>query len=126
MVRISNVEIPNTKNVDISLTYIYGIGRSQALKIVEKIGIDIRTKTKDLTDKQINEVNREIQNLSIEGNLRQKVSQNINDQIRISCYKGLRRMKHLPIRGQSSRHNARTNKGVRKTVANKKRSTALK
>lgn len=126
MVRISNIDIPGAKNIDISLTYIYGIGRSRALKIVEKAGIAITTKAKNLTDKQINEINREIKELTIEGDLRQKVSQNVNDQIRISCYKGLRRMKHLPIRGQSSRHNARTNKGVRKTVANKKRSTALK
>jgi len=126
MVRISNIDIPSNKNIEISLTYIYGIGRSRAKKIVEKLGIDPKTKAKNLTDKQVSDIGKEIKEFTVEGELRQIVSQNINEQIRISCYKGLRRIKHLPIRGQSSRHNARTNKGVRKTVANKKRSTALK
>ena len=126
MVRISNIDVPSNKNVETALTYIYGIGRSRSHKIVCKLGINGYTKTKELTDKQINEIGKELKDFIIEGELRQFVSQNINEQIRISCYKGLRRMKHLPIRGQSSRHNARTNRGVRKTVANKKRSTALK
>ncbi|WNE41514.1 MAG: 30S ribosomal protein S13 [Mycoplasmataceae bacterium] len=126
MVRISNIDIPGIKNIEVSLTYIYGIGKSRAQKIVKKLDIDGKIKAKNLTDKQISDIGKEIKEFSVEGELRQFVSQCINDQIRISCYKGLRRIKHLPIRGQSSRHNARTNKGVRKTVANKKRSTALK
>ncbi len=126
MVRISNIEIPSDKNIDISLTYIYGIGRSRAKQIIGTLDISEKTKIRDLTDKQINELGKEIKSFVVEGELRQVVTQSVNDQIRISCYKGLRRTKHLPVRGQSSRHNARTNKGVRKTVANKKRSTALK
>jgi small subunit ribosomal protein S13 len=126
MVRISNIDIPGIKNIDISLTYIYGIGRSRAKKIVDKLGIDPKIKAKNLTDKQISDIGKEIKEFTVEGELRQAIGQSINEQIRISCYKGLRRLKHLPVRGQSSRHNARTNKGVRKTVANKKKSTALK
>jgi len=126
MVRISNIDIPGIKNIDISLTYIFGIGKSRAKKIVDKLGIDPKIKAKNLTDKQISDIGKEVKEFVIEGELRQVVAQNINEQIRISSYKGLRRLKHLPIRGQSSRHNARTNKGVRKTVANKKKSTALK
>jgi small subunit ribosomal protein S13 len=126
MVRISNIDIPGIKNIDISLTYIYGIGKSRAKKIVDKLGIDPKIKAKNLTDKQISDIGKEIKEFTVEGDLRQAIAQSINEQIRISCYKGLRRLKHLPIRGQSSRHNARTNKGVRKTVANKKKSTALK
>ena len=126
MVRISNIEIPSFKNIEISLTYIYGIGRSRSSKILKKLGIECKTKVKDLTDEQISNIGKEIKQFSVEGELRQIVNQSIKDQIQISSYKGLRRLKHLPVRGQSSRHNARTNKGVRKTVANKKRSTALK
>lgn len=126
MVRISNIDIPGIKNIDISLTYIFGIGKSRAKKIVDKLGIDPKIKAKNLTDKQISDIGKEVKEFVVEGELRQAIAQNINEQIRISCYKGLRRLKHLPIRGQSSRHNARTNKGVRKTVANKKKSTALK
>lgn len=126
MVRISNIEIPNFKNIGVSLTYIYGIGRSRASKILDKLGIEAKTKASNLTDEQVSNISREIKEFSVEGELRQIVTQSIKDQIQISSYKGLRRLKHLPVRGQSSRRNARTNKGVRKTVANKKRSTALK
>ena len=126
MARIAGVDLPRDKRVEIGLTYIYGIGISRSRMIIEKLGIDKKIKAKNLTDNQINEIGKEIKKFVVEGDLKKIVGQNINDQIRISCYRGLRRLRHLPVRGQRTRHNARTNKGVRKTVANKKRSTALK
>lgn len=121
MARISGVEIPNEKRVVISLTYIYGIGLSTSQKVLAKLNISEDLRTKDLTEEQIKLISTEILNYKVEGELRRKVSLNIKRLMEIGCYRGLRHRRGLPVRGQSSKTNARTVKGPRKTVANKKK-----
>jgi len=122
MVRVSNVNIPDKKNVPFALTYIYGIGRSRAQKIVEKSKIDSFKKAGDLTTEEIKVINEEIKNFPIESELKRIKQEIINTGIRLGTYRGTRRLKKLPVNGQRTRHNARTSKGhVRKTVANKKK-----
>ncbi len=124
MARIAGVDIPSNKRGEIALTYIYGIGRSRSNMILKEAGIDPDTKVKDWNDKDITSV-REIisNNYKIEGELRSEVQLNIKRLMDIGCYRGIRHRIGLPVRGQSTKNNARTRKGKKKTVANKKKAT---
>ncbi len=124
MARIAGVDLPRNKRGLIGLTYIYGIGRSTAQAILEKAGIDINTKVEQWTDENIKAISRIIgDEYKTEGQLRAEVQMNIKRLMDIGCYRGLRHRKGLPLRGQRTRTNARTRKGKRKTVANKKKAT---
>jgi small subunit ribosomal protein S13 len=124
MARIAGVDIPNDKRGEISLTYIYGIGRSAAGKILEKAGVDLNLKVKDWTDEHFSAIRKEISdNYVIEGELRSEVQLNIKRLMDIGCYRGIRHRSGLPVRGQSTKNNARTRKGKKKTVAGKKKAT---
>jgi small subunit ribosomal protein S13 len=120
MARIGGVDIPNDKPVKISLTYIYGIGRYTAEKICEGAKVDGTIRVKDLTDDQFGAIRNEIAKYKTEGDLRREVALNIKRLTEINCYRGLRHRKGLPVRGQRTKTNARTRKGPRKTIANKK------
>jgi small subunit ribosomal protein S13 len=121
MARIAGVDLPN-KHVDIALTYIYGIGRASAQKICETTGIDANKKINELSNEEIAELRKVIENdYKVEGRLRTEVALNIKRLMDIGCYRGLRHRRGLPVRGQRTRTNARTRKGKRKTVANKKK-----
>lgn len=120
MARILNVEIPNNKRVVISLTYIYGIGRTLSLSILKQANIDENIRVKDLTEEQLTAIRELTKNLLTEGELRREVSLNIKRLMEIKCYRGQRHKKGLPVRGQVTQKNARTRKGPRKTVAGKK------
>ncbi len=121
MARIAGVDIPDNKRGFVALTYIYGIGRTTAKKILKEAGVDETLKVKDWTDEQINAVRNAISNYKIEGELRSEVQMNIKRLKDIGCYRGIRHRIGLPVRGQSTKNNARTRKGKRKTVANKKK-----
>ena len=124
MARIQGVDIPDNKRGEISLTYIYGIGRRTAQKILTQAGIDWNKKAKDWTDDESNAIRSFIaENFKIEGALRSEVQLSIKRLMDIGCYRGLRHRKGLPVRGQTTKNNARTRKGKRKTVANKKKAT---
>jgi len=124
MARIAGVGLPNNKRGEIGLTYIYGIGRSSARKILSTLGIDFDTKVKDWTDEQIAAIRSMIaSDYKIEGELRSVVQMNIKRLMDIGCYRGIRHRLGLPVRGQSTKNNARTRKGKKKTVANKKKAT---
>ncbi|MBP9018596.1 MAG: 30S ribosomal protein S13 [Rikenellaceae bacterium] len=124
MARIAGVDLPNNKRGEIGLTYIYGIGRSSARKILSSLGIDFDTKVKDWTDEQIAAIRSMIaSDYKIEGELRSVVQMNIKRLMDIGCYRGIRHRLGLPVRGQSTKNNARTRKGKKKTVANKKKAT---
>jgi len=124
MARISGVDVPREKRVLISLTYIHGIGRSSAANVCEATGIDPSTRVRDLSDNEVTAIRAFIdQQLKVEGDLRREVSQNIKRKMDIGCYQGLRHRRGLPVRGQRTHTNARTRKGPRKTVANKKQVT---
>ncbi len=120
MARIVGVDIPNDKQVGFSLTYIYGIGRTTAQKICEAAKVDSTIRVKDLSDAQMNAIRAEIAKLKVEGDLRREVALNIKRLTEIGCYRGIRHKKGLPVRGQKTKTNARTRKGPRKTIANKK------
>ena len=120
MARIVGVDIPNDKPVKISLTYIYGIGRYTANQICESAKVDGMIRVKDLTDDQFAAIRNEIAKYKTEGDLRREVALNIKRLTEINCYRGLRHRKGLPVRGQRTKTNARTRKGPRKTIANKK------
>ena len=121
MARIAGVDIPREKRLVISLTYVYGIGRTTASQICEATGIDESTRTRDLTDEEINKIRAYIdQNLKVEGDLKREVQQDIKRKMEIGSYQGLRHRKGLPVRGQRTHTNARTRKGPKKTVAGKK------
>ena len=120
MARIVGVDIPNDKQVAFSLTYIYGIGRATARKICEAAKVDPTIRVKDMTDAQMNAVRAEVSKLKVEGDLRREVALNIKRLTEIGCYRGVRHKKGLPVRGQKTKTNARTRKGPRKTIANKK------
>ena len=122
MARISGVDIPNSKRVEIALTYIYGIGLKSSRDILAKTGIDPDTRAKDLTEDDIAKLRDEIENnYSVEGDLRREVALNIKRLVEIGCYRGVRHRKGLPVRGQRTKTNARTRKGPVKTIANKKK-----
>jgi SSU ribosomal protein S13P len=121
MARIAGVDIPRDKRVVISLTYIYGIGKSTAQKILKDAGISEDTRVRDLTEEEINKIRERVDKLKVEGDLRREVAMNIKRLIDIGCYRGIRHRRGLPVRGQNTKNNARTRKGPRKTVANKKK-----
>ncbi len=122
MARISGVDIPREKRLVISLTYVFGIGRSTAEQICEATGIDQSTRTRDLTDEEINKIRAYIdQSLKVEGDLKREVQQDIKRKMEIGSYQGIRHRKGLPVRGQRTHTNARTRKGPKKTVAGKKK-----
>ena len=124
MARIAGVDLPNNKRGEIGLTYIFGIGRSSARKILEECGIDFDTKVSEWNDDQIAKIRTLIANeYKIEGELRSSVQMNIKRLMDIGCYRGIRHRIGLPVRGQSTKNNARTRKGKKKTVANKKKAT---
>ena len=120
MARIVGVDIPNEKRVVISLTYIYGIGRTTAKNICDAAKVDGTIRVKDLSDDQMNAIRNEVSKLKVEGDLRREVALNIKRLTEIGCYRGQRHKKGLPVRGQRTKTNARTRKGPRKTIANKK------
>ena len=122
MARISGVDIPNQKRVEIALTYIYGIGLTSSKKILATTGIDPDKRAKDLTEDEIAKLRDEIENnYTVEGELRRETALNINRLVEIKCYRGIRHRRGLPVRGQRTKTNARTRKGPAKTIANKKK-----
>ena len=123
MARIAGVDIPNEKRVVISLSYIYGIGRPLAAEILKTVGVSEDIRVKDLTEEQLTKIRNEVAKYKVEGDLRREVSLNIKRLTEIGSYRGLRHRKGLPVRGQSTKTNARTRKGPRKTIANKKKAT---
>ena len=124
MARIAGVDLPNNKRGEVGLTYIFGIGRSSAQRILDKCGIDYNIKCGDWNDEQVAAIRSEIANeYKIEGELRSVVQLNIKRLMDIGCYRGIRHRLGLPVRGQSTKNNARTRKGKKKTLANKKKAT---
>jgi len=123
MARIAGVDLPNNKRGEIGLTYIFGIGRSTAKRILEECGIDCGIKVGDWNDEQTGAIRAKVSELKIEGELRSTVQMNIKRLMDIGCYRGIRHRVGLPVRGQSTKNNARTRKGRKKTVANKKKAT---
>jgi small subunit ribosomal protein S13 len=124
MARIAGIDLPKNKRGEIGLTYIYGIGRSTAQKILTTAGIDLNKKVQDWNDDEQNAIRTFInENLKVEGALRSEVQMNIKRLMDIGCYRGIRHRIGLPTRGQSTKNNARTRKGRKKTVANKKKAT---
>ena len=122
MARIAGVDLPNSKRVEIGLTYIYGIGLTTSKKILADTGIDPDVRVKDLTEEDISKLREYIdQNLQVEGDRRRAIAFDIKRLIEIGSYRGLRHRKNLPVRGQRSKTNARTRKGPKRTVANKKK-----
>ena len=123
MARIAGVDIPNEKRIVVSLTYIYGIGNTTAKKICDAAGVSVDIRTKNLTDEQLTALRSEVAKYRTEGDLRREVALNIKRLTEIGCYRGIRHKKGLPVRGQRTRTNARTRKGKRKTISNKKEAT---
>jgi len=127
MPRIAGVDLPRNKRVEISLTYILGIGRSRSKEVLEHTGVDADTRGKDLTEAETARLREFIdKNYTVEGDLRRRVSQNIRRLIDINCYRGIRHRRHLPVRGQRTRTNARTRKGPRKTVPGRGRRRGMR
>ena len=121
MARIAGVDLPNNKRVEIGLTYIYGIGLPTAKKIISETGVNPDTRVKDLTEVEVSKLREYIdKNIRVEGELKSEINLNIKRLMEIGCFRGLRHRKGLPVRGQSSKRNARTRKGPRRTVAKKK------
>ena len=122
MARIAGVDVPREKRLEISLTYIYGIGRTLATRVCTETGTDPSTRVRDLTDEEVARLRTWIDaNLKVEGDLRRDVAQDIKRKIEIGCYQGIRHRRGLPVRGQRTHTNARTRKGPKKTVAGKKK-----
>lgn len=124
MARISGVDLPREKRIEIGLTYVYGIGRVRATKILAEAGVNPDTRVKDLTDEEVAKITKVIDadpEHLVEGDLRREVAMNIKRLKEIGCYRGIRHRKGLPVRGQKTKTNARTCKGPKKTVANKKK-----
>ena len=121
MARIAGVDIPRDKRVVVSLTYIYGVGLSTAKKVLAECGISEDIRVKDLTDEQVNTIRKALDSYKLEGALRRETQLNIKRLMEIGCYRGIRHRKGLPVRGQRTKTNARTRKGPRRTVANKKK-----
>ena len=123
-IRIVGVDLPQNKRGEIALTYVFGIGRSSAAKILAKAGVDKDIKVKDWTDEQAGKIREVIDaEYKVEGDLRTEITMNIKRLMDIGCYRGVRHRHGLPVRGQSTKNNARTRKGKKKTVANKKKAT---
>jgi small subunit ribosomal protein S13 len=123
MARIAGVDLPREKRIEIGLTYIYGIGRVSSGKILEAAGVDPDTRVKDLTDEEVKKISDVIDkdDYMVEGDLRREIALNIKRLQEIGCYRGIRHRKGLPVRGQKTKTNARTRKGPKRTVANKKK-----
>ena len=122
MARISGIDLPKNKKIEISLTYIYGIGRAKSVSILNAVNIDANIRTNELTEEQVLAIRNEIaNNYSVEGELRSAVGRNIKRLIDVGTYRGLRHKKGLPVNGQNTKNNARTRKGRKKTVAGKKK-----
>jgi small subunit ribosomal protein S13 len=122
MARIAGVDIPREKRLEISLTYIFGVGRTTAQRICEAVDLDPNTRVRDLTDEEVARIRNWIDaNLKVEGDLRREIQQDIKRKMEIGCYQGLRHRRGLPVRGQRTHTNARTRKGPKKTVAGKKK-----
>ena len=122
MARISGVDLPNEKRVEAGLTYIYGIGPSSAVRILKEAGVDPDTRCRDLSDEDVQKIRNVIDaSQMVEGDLRREVALNIKRLTEISCYRGIRHKRNLPVRGQNTKNNARTRKGPRRTNANKKK-----
>ncbi len=121
MARISGVDIPREKRLEIALTYIFGVGKPTAQKICVDAGLDPNTRVRSLTEDEVNRIRAEVEKITVEGDLRREVQQDIKRKIEIGCLQGVRHRKGLPVRGQRTHTNARTRKGPKKTVANKKK-----
>ena len=122
MARISGVDLPREKRVEIGLTYIYGIGRTSSNRILAEANVDPNTRVKDLTDEEVARIRDVIDaSQTVEGDLRREIALNIKRLQEIGCYRGIRHRKGLPVRGQNTKNNARTRKGPKRTVANKKK-----
>ncbi|MGL4523461.1 MAG: 30S ribosomal protein S13 [Bacilli bacterium] len=121
MARIAGVDIPRDKRVVISLTYIFGIGRPTAHQILAEAGVSEETRVRDLTEDELNKIREVVDRFKVEGDLRREISLNIKRLMEIGSYRGIRHRRGLPVRGQNTKNNARTRKGPRRTVANKKK-----
>lgn len=121
MARIVGVDIPDNKRVVISLTYIYGIGLSRSQEILKNANVDENIRAKDLTDQQLTDIRTQVEKFTVEGDLRTEIKLNIKRLMEIKTYTGIRHRKGLPVHGQTTKNNARTRKGPKKTVANKKK-----
>ncbi len=122
MARIAGIDLPREKRIEIGLTYIYGIGRPSSNKILAQAGVDPDTRVRDLTDDEVRKISTVIEEtMMVEGDLRREVALNIKRLQEIGCYRGIRHRKGLPVRGQKTKTNARTRKGPKRTVANKKK-----
>ena len=123
MARIAGVDLPREKRIEIGLTYIFGIGRSTADKLLAEAGVNPDTRVRDVTDDEVKKITEAIEELGVmvEGDLRREVALNIKRLQEIGCYRGIRHRKGLPVRGQNTKNNARTRKGPKRTVANKKK-----
>jgi small subunit ribosomal protein S13 len=123
MARIAGVDVPKNKRGVIALTYIFGVGKSRAIEVLDKAQVSQDTKVQDWNDEQIGAIREAVSNYKIEGELRSETSLNIKRLMDIGCYRGIRHRSGLPLRGQRTKNNSRTRKGKRKTVANKKKAT---
>ena len=124
MARISGIDLPRDKRIEIALTYIYGIGLTTSQKMLAEVGINPDTRVKDLSENDISKLRDYIEHhLKVEGDLRREVSLNIKRLVEIGCYRGVRHRRGLPVRGQNTKQNARTRKGPKKTIAGKKKAT---
>ena len=122
MARIAGVDLPRDKRIEIGLTYIFGIGRSRSNEILAAAGVNPDTRVRDLTEEEVNNLRRIIDTYQVEGDLRREVSLNLKRLKEIRCYRGIRHVRGLPVRGQQTKTNARTRKGPRKIITRKKRS----
>lgn len=122
MARIAGIDLPKNKRIEVALTYIYGVGRSTAQRILSQAGVDFSTRSDDLTESEIAQIRKVLDaDYKVEGDLRREISMNIKRMMDLGCYRGLRHRRGLPVRGQKTKTNARTRKGPRKTVAGKKK-----
>ena len=122
LARIAGVDLPREKRIEIGLTYIYGIGRTSATRILEAANVDPNTRVRDITDEEVKRISAVIdETQTVEGDLRREIAMNIKRLQEIGCYRGIRHRKSLPVRGQKTKTNARTRKGPKRTVANKKK-----
>ena len=121
MARIAGIDIPSENRIVLSLQYIYGIGATTASKVLAAAGVSEDIRTKDLTEEQLQSIRSEVAKIKVEGDLRREKALDIKRLMEIGCYRGMRHRKNLPVRGQNTRNNARTRKGPRHTIANKKK-----
>ena len=122
MARLAGVDIPNEKRIEVALTYIFGVGRTRAKETLEATGVSPDIRVKDLTDEQLIQLRDYLEgNYKIEGDMRREIDADIRRKIQINCYQGIRHRRHLPVRGQRTKTNARTRKGPKRTVAGKKK-----